>query len=1040
MQGFCFDIEANGFLFEADRIWTIVAKDLVNPEKKIKLNPFKDPKAKEKFLEWTRGYDQRPYVVFHNGLGFDMFVLRCLMDIEFKVGKRNGDEIEGIPVQFVDTFYWSMYLHPDRVGHSIEAFGERLGLEKIDFRGASIEAGIIPSDAEDGSEFKQHSELMDVYCERDVDVNIKVFYSLLNEHKALYGEGAEIASQAFKCGQKSFFLMSCQEYAGWKFDIELAHEVKAKLEADMEEIRAEVEPQLPPRELKKGEQKDYTMPAKPFKKDGTYSANWLKWVEKHNGKDLGNGEWEFYGKKYSVEGGKMLDVTLPMEMANQDQMKDWFLSQGWEPTLWNYKRGPDGKPMRDPVTRQLIPTSPKMQEQGKICPNLEAMEGDIVKKVVKWLSLRNRLSVLTGWMNHERLEYDGRLPGRRSGIAATHRQKHAVICNVPKASEKVLYGKEFRSLFTVEDGMLLAAADASGVEARVQGHYTWRYDGGETAKELLDGDVHSKTAKSVYGDALKDFDITSPDFDKEHPTFKPYRDRSKNVFYACLPMDTKVLTKSGWKFYEEISEGDTVLTFNEKTGMVEDDVVLKKHFFTDKEVIEYSNKFDSFRCTEDHRWYGWRRSKTKGKPSQKLFGWFEANQFTQEHNIVLTAPWKGNENSKLSKDDCSLLGWLASDGTWSWSKKSETTSSSFGKKKNIHCSISQSSSKFWREIEILLDRMGIEYYKNTTNKENGNNVYYYTLKSKSIRPFLDRVFNERKDKHDVDWVSLILSMSRENLESFYDSFYKGDGQVKGSSEIITQNLGNIFDAVVTAAQLLGKGRLSFNRKDNTPNPMKSIRVQKRRHITCQELKKESLGIQDTFCLTTKNSSFIIWQDDFIGITGNCLYGAGDAKLASTAGLPESRGKEVSEKFWAANQGTKDLKDALERYWERTGKKKYLPAIDGRILHTRKKSALLNTIFQSCGGIIMDYACCFMDMWLGDIYFDELRRPYYLYKGKVVRRVIYYHDEMSFECEKEVAEEVAQMIVQAIVKSGELLKLKVPLAGEGKVGYNWCETH
>lgn len=704
MQGFCFDIEANGFLFEADRIWTIVAKDLVNPEKKIKLNPFKDPKAKEKFLEWIRGYDQRPYVVFHNGLGFDMFVLRCLMDIEFKVGKRNGDEIEGIPVQFVDTFYWSMYLHPDRVGHSIEAFGERLGLEKIDFRGASIEAGIIPSDAEDGAEFKQHSDLMDAYCERDVDVNIKVFYSLLNEHKALYGEGAEIASQAFKCGQKSFFLMSCQEYAGWKFDIELAHEVKAKLEADMEEIRAEVEPQLPPRELKKGEQKDYTMPAKPFKKDGTYSANWLKWVEKHNGKDLGNGEWEFYGKKYSVEGGKMLDVTLPMEMANQDQMKDWFLSQGWEPTLWNYKRGPDGKPMRDPVTRQLIPTSPKMQEQGKICPNLEAMEGDIVKKVVKWLSLRNRLSVLTGWMNHERLEYDGRLPGRRSGIASTHRQKHAVICNVPKASEKVLYGKEFRSLFTVEDGMLLAAADASGVEARVQGHYSWRYDGGSTAKELLDGDVHSKTAKSVYGDILKDFDISSPDFDKEHPTFKPYRDRSKNIFYAIL------------------------------------------------------------------------------------------------------------------------------------------------------------------------------------------------------------------------------------------------------------------------------------------------------------------------------------------------YGAGDAKVASTAGLPESRGKEVSEKFWAANQGTKDLKDALERYWERTGKKKYLPAIDGRILHTRKKSALLNTIFQSCGGIIMDYACCFMDMWLGDIYFDELRRPYYLYKGKVVRRVIYYHDEMSFECEKEVAEEVAQMIVQAIVKSGELLKLKVPLAGEGKVGYNWCETH
>ena len=67
-------------------------------------------------------------------------------------------------------------------------------------------------------------------------------------------------------------------------------------------------------------------------------------------------------------------------------------------------------------------------------------------------------------------------------------------------------------------------------------------------------------------------------------------------------------------------------------------------------------------------------------------------------------------------------------------------------------------------------------------------------------------------------------------------------------------------------------------------------------------------------------------------------------------MPESKGKEVAEKFWAANAATKQLKDNLENYWETKGRKKYLPAIDGRILITRKKSALLNTIFQSCGGI------------------------------------------------------------------------------------------
>lgn len=374
----------------------------------------------------------------------------------------------------------------------------------------------------------------------------------------------------------------------------------------------------------------------------------------------------------------------------------------WQPSLYNYQKDSNGKPIRDQKGK-LIPTSPKIQEAGKICPNLMEMEGDLVKLVVKWLSLRNRQSVLQGWLSNPRLQMDGRIGAGRTGIAATHRQKHKVIVNVPKASEKVLLGKEFRSLFICEEGTKIAAGDAAALEGRVQGHYTWRYDNGATAKELLEGDPHSKTAKSVYVEELEHVDINAGDFSKDDPFFKPFRDKSKNIYYAAL------------------------------------------------------------------------------------------------------------------------------------------------------------------------------------------------------------------------------------------------------------------------------------------------------------------------------------------------YGAGDAKIASTAGLPESRGKEISEKFWTANSATKALKDNLEKYWETVGIKKYVPAIDGRILITRKKSALLNTIFQSCGGIAMDYACCFMDAWLGGLKWKD-RKPYYLYKGYEVRRVGYYHDEIEFECEEPIAEEVARMIEKAIAKAGEFLKLNVPLAGEGKVGNNWKETH
>lgn len=50
------------------------------------------------------------------------------------------------------------------------------------------------------------------------------------------------------------------------------------------------------------------------------------------------------------------------------------------------------------------------------------------------------------------------------------------------------------------------------------------------------------------------------------------------------------------------------------------------------------------------------------------------------------------------------------------------------------------------------------------------------------------------------------------------------------------------------------------------------------------------------------------------------------------------------------------------------------------------------------------------------------------------------DELEYECEEPVANEVARMIEKSIASAGDFLKLRVPLVGEGKVGKSWCETH
>jgi DNA polymerase I-like protein with 3'-5' exonuclease and polymerase domains len=66
--------------------------------------------------------------------------------------------------------------------------------------------------------------------------------------------------------------------------------------------------------------------------------------------------------------------------------------------------------------------------------------------------------------------------------------------NVPKAEDKVFFGKEMRALFTVPEGKKLVGFDLCALEDRVAGHYTAPYDGGEYARLLLEGDPQQKTA------------------------------------------------------------------------------------------------------------------------------------------------------------------------------------------------------------------------------------------------------------------------------------------------------------------------------------------------------------------------------------------------------------------------------------------------------------------------------------------------------------------------------------------------------------------
>lgn len=327
-----------------------------------------------------------------------------------------------------------------------------------------------------------------------------------------------------------------------------------------------------------------------------------------------------------------------------------------------------------------------------------------------------------------------------------------------------------------------------------------------------------------------------------------------------LPSTTKILTTTGFKAISDVKDGDSIYSLDTYSDTLVESPVLSNHSaITDLWMFE--NSRITLYCNPSLKLKGWRRSKTRGKPSINVETIFEIGKATQEHNAVIAFPVTDGGRS-LCCNKAELLGYIASDGYWSWSKLSDATSSSKGTKKQVNCSLSQAEHKFVNEIKFLLDSVGAKYSVHEKKSENKYKVYGFSLSSPWAREYLQDIFPERKDKHDVNWAEFVLSLDNNSFESFYRGFYNGDGTL-GTNQI-SQNPGNIQDGVVAAMIRKGLGVVSKNRRhDGTV--CETVRFHTKRHITMQEFDKNFVQQETCFSPITRLGSCVIMQQDFIGV-------------------------------------------------------------------------------------------------------------------------------------------------------------------------------
>jgi len=162
-----------------------------------------------------------------------------------------------------------------------------------------------------------------------------------------------------------------------------------------------------------------------------------------------------------------------------------------------------------------------------------------------------------------------------------------------------------------------------------------------------------------------------------------------------------------------------------------------------------------------------------------------------------------------------------------------------------------------------------------------------------------------------------------------------------------------------------------------------------------------------------------------------LYGGGDIKIGSIAnpkahaGQQRKLGKALKTAFKARTPGLNKLLKQLEK----AAKRGFLKGLDGRKIPLRSPHSALNFLLQSSGSLVCK-------RWMVEVDEELTRRGWH----DKVQQLIWYHDEIQFECEPELADELGKLAIECIARAERYFSVRVPLTGEYKVGKNWKECH
>ena len=318
--------------------------------------------------------------------------------------------------------------------NTLAAWGHRLDIHKSD----------LGSD----NDWSLFTDEMGEYCKRDVEVTVALW-----KHLKELG----IPQQAAELEHEFAEIIRRQEALGMGFDSELAGELYSKLVERKLEIEGQFQEEIPPQIIKMKKPTHY--------EDPTTGDRFIL-------------KSEAPAKiRKTLVAGPLKVKRIPFNPGSRQQIANIFIDKyNWEPEHYTG----DGRARIDEAVLSSLP----YPEASLLAEYLMLIKrlGQLGDGKESWMKLHKNDRI------HGRVNTNGAVTGR-----CTHSKPN--MAQVPATGAP--WGHECRSLFRASSDRILVGADASGLELRCLAHYMARWDNGEYADRILNGDIHTANQKAA---------------------------------------------------------------------------------------------------------------------------------------------------------------------------------------------------------------------------------------------------------------------------------------------------------------------------------------------------------------------------------------------------------------------------------------------------------------------------------------------------------------------------------------------------------------